>query len=268
LNNPKTLNEKILYLSLCTDTSLWTLCADKYQVREYVTRCGFGDILVKLYGVWDRSDDIDFETLPEKFVMKGTHGCDNIVIVQNKHALDQNSVRAFFEKDLNSAYGAVEAGLHYMRIKPRVIAEEFLVNDEESLKYSSTLIDYKVWCFNGKPHYIWTVTNREGNHKETMLYDVDWKAYPEYQVYENGYVKAELMSAPRTLSKMLEAAEKLSSAFPVVRVDFYSLSDKLYFGELTFTSHGGLMVNFTDDFQKKAGDLIDLSSLKCNYKND
>lgn len=262
LDNPRTLNEKILFLSLRTDTSLWTDCSDKYKVREYVEKCGLGNILVKLYGVWDRPSDIEFDKLPEKYVLKGTHSCDDLIFVDGTKPLNKEEVVDFFEQDLKTKYGAIEAGLHYLRIKPRIIAEEILENDQESSKYSSTLIDYKVWCFNGKSNFIWTVSNREGNHKESMVYDLDWNPCPDCQVYENGYVKGTPLPRPETLKEMISAAEKLAEPFPEVRVDFYSIGKKLYFGELTFTSHGGLMQNYTDEFQRKIGDLIDLSKVK------
>ena len=262
LNNPKTLNEKILYLSLRTDTSLWTVCSDKYEVREYVKKCGLEDILVKLYGVWENAQDIDFDNLPEKYVLKGTHSCDDLIFVDGSNPINRDEAITFFEKDLKTKYGAFEGGMHYLRIKPRIIAEELLDNDAESLRFSSTLIDYKVWCFNGKPNFIWTVSNRDGNHKESMVYDLNWTPRPECQVYENGYIEGRPLPRPLTLEAMIDAAEKLAKPFPEVRVDFYSLGNKLYFGELTFTSHGGLMQNYTDEFQKEIGDLIDLSKVK------
>lgn len=262
LKHPKTLNEKILYLSLRTDTTLWTTCADKYAVREYVKSCGLEDTLVKLYGVWDKADEIDFSALPDEFVMKGTHGSGDILIIKNKNSIDENFVKRRFDADLKKKYGAVEAGLHYFRIKPRIIAEELLFNDSETAKYSASLIDYKIWCFNGKPHFIWTVSNRKGNHKETMVYDLQWNPKKDYQIYENGYVKGKLLPRPYALEDMIAAAEKLAHPFPIVRVDFYSIGKKIYFGELTFTSHGGLMINYTDEFQLLAGSMIDLSKVK------
>lgn len=259
LKSPKTLNEKILYLSLCTDTSMWTTCADKYSVRNYVKECGLSNILVDMYGVWDNASDIDFDKLPDRFVLKGTHGCDDVILIEDKNKVDKDYVKSFFAKDLKTRYGAVEGGIHYLRISPRVIAEEFISNDSESQLFSSTLIDYKVWCFNGKPYYIWTVSNRDGNHKESMLYDTDWIPYPHYQIYKNGYVAGKYLPRPKALSDMLSAAEKLASPFPIVRVDFYNVGEKLYFGELTFTSHGGLMINYTEEFQNLAGSMIDLT---------
>lgn len=260
--NPQTLNEKIIFLSLKTDTSIWTLCSDKYRVREYVIECGLDDILVKLYGMWEHAEDIDIDGLPEKFVMKGNHGCDDVMIVSDKKKIRKQDVVAFYKKDLKQRYGAIEAGLHYFRIKPCVIAEELLEIDEESSKFSSVLIDYKVWCFNGKPYFIWICNNRHGEHKEVMVYDTDWNTHPEYLIYDNEYVEGKPIPKPANLVEMLEVAARLSKPFPQVRVDLYNTNGKIYFGELTFTSYGGLMNHYSEDFQRLAGSLIDLSSVK------
>ena len=155
LRNPQTLNEKILYLSLCTDTTLWTRCADKYRVREYVKECGLEETLVKLYGVWRNPHEIDFNKLPEKFVLKGNHGCGDVFIITDKFQMDKEKIVRSLEKDLKEKYGALEAGMHYMRIPtPVAIAEEYLENDEKTSKISNSLIDYKIWCFNGKASFV------------------------------------------------------------------------------------------------------------------
>lgn len=260
LVHPKTLNEKILYLSLKTDTSLWTTCADKYDVREYVKGCGLGDILVKLYGVWDKAENIDFDALPRQFVIKGNHGSSDVVIVTDKEQWDRAAVIRLFSKDLKKKYGALEGGLHYMRIQPKVIAEELIVNDEETKKFSSSVIDYKIWCFNGKPHFIWVSYDRHGNYKKHMMYDTDWHAHPEYLIYDKEYTQGEVIPKPRNFDKMLKVAECLSQPFPQVRCDLYNVGGKIYFGELTFTGRGGMMMNYTDQFQLMAGAMIILES--------
>ena len=145
LKHPKTLNEKMLFLSLKTDTSLWTKCADKYAVREYVKERGVEDILVPLYGVWDDVAEIDFNALPNEFVLKTTHGSGEVVIIRDKAELDVPSVVKTFKKYLSKRYGALEGGHHYIRIVPRVIAEKLLHNDFQTTKLSSSIIDYNIW---------------------------------------------------------------------------------------------------------------------------
>lgn len=262
LKNPKTLNEKILFLCLKTDTTLWTRCADKYEVRGYVKECGLEDILIPLVGVWEHATDIDFDKLPDEFVLKATHGSGDIKVVTDKSKLDFPKIVSEFEEDLSHKYGALESGHHYMRIHPRMIAEELLHNDPETAKISFSIIDYKLWCFNGKVHWIWACANRDEHTTEVMTYDREWKAYPEYSIFEHDYRHGEILPKPKNLEKMMEVAEKLAQPFPCVRVDLYNIDGKIYFGELTFTSYGGLQDFYTDEFQLLAGSQIDLSGVK------
>lgn len=258
LQHPRTLNEKILYLSLKTDTSLWTTCADKYAVRKYVEECGCGDTLVKLYGVWDKAEDIDFDALPQQFVLKGNHGSGDVLIVSDKDCLNKEKTVKKFSKDLAKRYGALEGGKHYFRIEPKVIAEELIMNDGETKRFSSSIVDYKIWCFNGKPQFIWVSYDRHGNYKKHMMYDTDWKAHPEYLIYDKDYIQGEIIPRPENFEEMLRIAECLSRPFPQVRCDLYNTNGKIYFGELTFTGRGGMMKNYTDQFQLMAGDMIKL----------
>ena len=260
LKNPQNLNEKILYLSLKSDTSMWTRLADKYAVRQYVKDSGLEDTLVNLYGYWENADEIDFSTLPNSFILKSIQGSGDPVIVKDKAHFKEEEARAYMRKVYSKPYGGLEAGCHYMRIKPGIIAEEFLVNDEESKKVSNTLIDYKIWCVNGKAEYIWTCCNRTPPHGiDVMTYDRDWTPHPEYSVFDSIYRRGTPMPAPKNLQKMLEVAERLARPFPIVRVDLYNLNGKIYFGEMTFTSLGGLMNFYTPEFLLKVGQQIDLN---------
>lgn len=261
LENPKTLNEKILYMSLRTDTTLWTRLADKYQVRGYVEECGFSDILVPLLGHWEKAEEIDFNQLPREFVLKTVQGSGDIILVKDKSQIKENEIREQMDISVNTVYGELEGGKHYMRIKPAIIADALIKNDEESQKYSTSIIDYKIWCFNGRAHYIWACCNRDHQGTDVMTYDLNWKAHPEYSVFNEHYRKGVVLPEPQNFEKMVEIAEKLAKPFPVVRVDLYNLAGKIYFGEMTFTSLGGLMDFYTDEFQDLAGSLIDV-----NYK--
>jgi len=259
LRHPANLNEKIQYLSLYTDTSAWTRLTDKYVVRAYVEECGLGHILNTLYGVWESADDMDFDALPAQFVLKATHGSGDGIIVKDKSQLDTEQVREVFRHTLSETYGLAEGNLHYSRIKPRVIAEALLVNDEWSARYSSSLIDYKFWCFNGKAHYILTCTNRKGaNKSELLTYDTAWNAHPEYGLYNDHYLQGTPMPAPPQLHDMIRVAETLATPFPLVRVDLYNTAGRIVFGEMTFTSLGGFMNYYTPDFLQKAGELVTL----------
>jgi len=258
LDNPKNLNEKIQYLSLRTDTSAWTRLTDKYLVRDYVKECGLEETLVPLLGKWDSADDIDFESLPSRFILKTTHGSGDSIIVNDKSCCNIDEIRSSIRKTLKETYGLSEGNPHYSRIKPAVVAEELLENDEVSARYSTSLIDYKIWCFNGKAYYIWTCTDRTKHGTRVMTYDKEWNAHPEYSVFTSHYMRGETIPKPDGLDRMLNIAEALAKPFPVVRVDLYNLQGKVYFGEMTFTSLGGLMDFYSNDFLNYTGSLIDL----------
>ncbi len=261
LNPPVDLNEKILFLSLKTDTSLWTTLANKYTVRKYVEDCGLSNILVKLYGYWGKAEDIDIDKLPNSFILKSIQGAGDPVIVKDKAEYDFDKAIKYMSKVYSKEYGGLEAGRHYMRIKPGIVAEELLINDAFSTKYSNSIIDYKIWCINGRAYYIMTCSNRVPPHStELLLYDREWNAHPEYLIYDSNYKESKPIPSPKNLSRMLEIAEILAKPFPVVRVDLYNLEGKIYFGEMTFTSLGGLMNYYTQDFLDKVGAMIDLSS--------
>lgn len=259
--NPQNLNEKILYLSLKTDTTIWTDLADKYKVREYVKKCGYENSLVTLYGKWDNACDIDFAQLPSSFVLKTNHGSGEIILVKDKNCIDKEALIAYFNKEISKPYGEIEGGKHYYRIKPCIIAEEMLLNDLFSARFSSSIIDYKFWCFNGKVHYVFVCSNRNKHSLDILLYDKNWNVHSEYLKFSSHYKSANSIPKPLNYEKMIEMVEILSRPFPCVRVDLYNIGGQIYFGEMTFTSLGGLMNYFTDDFLEKAGGLIDL-----NYK--
>lgn len=260
LKTPSDLNEKIQYLSLRTDTKEWSRLSDKYAVREYVAECGLENTLNRLFGVWNKAEDIDFDSLPSQFVLKTTHGSGDSIIVRDKDTLDIEATRRVLRQTMSETYGLAEGDLHYSRITPRVIAEQLLTNDEKSAEFSSSLIDYKVWCFNGKAHFIWACTNRTKQSVNVMIYDTEWKAHPEYTVATHHYKTADLIPKPENLQEMLRIAEILSKPFPVVRVDLYNVEGKVYFGEMTFTSIGGLMNVYSAAFLDIAGNLIKLPS--------
>lgn len=261
LKNPSTLNEKILYQSLKTEIGLRTKLTDKWRVREYVDECGLSHILVKSYGAWKNANDIDFDSLPQSFVLKPNHGCGDLIFVKDKNEIDKGNIVKQINHDLSQVYGELEGGIHYFDIQPVVVAEEMIYNDEVSALYSSSIIDYKIWCFNGKAHYIMTCTNRNKKTVELTVYDREWNRHPEFSVSNNDYLLGDVIPKPQNLDNMLEMAELLSKPFDVVRVDLYNLAGIIYFGEMTFTSLGGLMDYYSNEFQNLAGSLIDLKDV-------
>lgn len=269
LKNPQDLNEKILWAKLYSDTSRWTRLADKYEVRKYIEEIGLGDILVKLYATWFKKEDVDFDALPESFIIKANNGDGkgtNKIIHKSELTpkKKQEYINMIGEWLNRKNIGALHAEPHYKNMRPCVIAEEVLPFETGS----SSLIDYKIWCFNGKAYYVRVYNNRNtsGNSANVMTYDLDWNAHPEFSIYNSDYSEAEIIPKPKNFEKMIEIAEKLSMGFPELRVDLYNVDGKIYFGELTFTSQGGFMNNITPSFKKELGEKFDIKDFPLKKK--
>lgn len=263
LKSPQDINEKISWLALFSDTSEWTRLADKYAVREYVKECGLENNLVKLYGKWDSAKEIDWDGLPNSFVLKTNNGSGTVLVVSDKSRFEKNHVIDIMDKWLHKKIAAETTEFHYKDIAPCVIAEEYLEPSEAEKTYSSSIVDYKVWCFNGIVDSIWTCSNRDSNGCEVALFDKDWNYHPEASVFNEHYREQKhLTPKPSCLMELIEVAEKLSMPFPVVRVDLYVIKDHVYFGEMTFTSLGGTMNFYTQEKLLEMGEKIDLSGVK------
>ncbi len=255
--NPKDLNEKIQWLMCFSDTSEWTRLADKYRVREYIQEKGLENLLPKLYGKWDRAEDIVYEQLPDKFVLKCNHDCGSVHIIDKTIGFNKEEINKDLNKHVKERFGYASCEPHYTKIKPCIIAEEFL--EEKNNSFSRTLVDYKVWCFDGKPYRICTYHNRVHKHVYISCYDLNWQAHPEYLIFSDHFRDGQnMVPRPKCFKEMLEAASTLSKGFPELRVDFYEVDGKLYFGELTFSCSAGKMDNFTEEFLIDMGKQIKL----------
>lgn len=256
---PRDLNEKINYLKFYGDTSRWAMLTDKYIVRLYITNIGLGDILVKLYGKWDNAESIEWDKLPNKFVMKCNNGCGDILICKDKDKLDILKVTMKFKQTLNNNFGIISAEPHYLKIKPCIIAEELLDVNKQSIK-SSSLIDYKLWCINGKVESIFCCSNRNEFSIDVELYDREWNSLQHFLVYTKHCKKpTKKLPKPTQLGEMIQIAEKISTDFPILRVDLYEVDKKIYFGELTFTSQSGFMDYFTQEYLDLLGRKVTIS---------
>lgn len=256
LRTPQSLNEKIHWLKFYGNTTQWSLLADKYRVREYVKDKGLEQTLVKLYGVWTDANDIDWSKLPDKFVLKANNGCGDVTICKDKTMLDKQQIITYYNNLLKEDFGVQLGELHYKKIKPCIIAEELLDADKQQSP-SSSLIDYKIWCFNGVPYYIFVVLNRRKGYAQYMLYDTEWNPHPEYVVSTSHFEAYDgLIGRPSNLKEMLTIASTLSKGNPQMRIDLYEVDNKIYFGELTLTSACGFMDYFTEDFLNKLGSLV------------
>lgn len=253
--NPHDLNEKINWLKLNTETDKWTELSDKYRVRDYVKDKGLKDILVPLYGMWIKPDDIDFDTLPKSFVLKTNHGSGDIIIVNDKSKIDPAQIRRRLNKELKRRFGLKEGEPHYLNIKPCVIAEKLLKQTNDS--WTSSIVDYKFWCINGEPMYIFVCYNRSKEGAFVETHDINWGYHPEKSVFTQHYKDGKgIVPKPKCLDEMVDIARILAQGFPQVRIDLYEIEGKVYFGEMTFTSMGGFMEYFTQDFLNELGELI------------
>lgn len=262
IDKPKDLLEKIYWLTLYSDTSLWTICADKYKMREYVQKCGLADYLPKLFAKWDKAEDMDFEILPNEFILKTNNGCANNIIVRDKSIVNVTKIRKIFRRELNLPFGYSGAQLHYTKINPCIIAEELLHQGKDLDSISPmSLIDYKIWCFGGRPYYIWGVYNRTSDGMGMFLYDTQWNPHPEFLVEmpDSHYDPSVKIPKPECLGQMLEMAAILAKPFPQVRVDVYNIEGKPIIGELTFTTGYGYL---SKELYLEMGQLIDLSKVK------
>lgn len=255
LKNPITLNEKLLWLEFNTDTSSWTTNSDKFLVREHLKKLGLEKYLVKLYGAWDRAEDIDFDSLPDKFILKTNHGYGGVVVVEDKSKIDRTAIIEHFKKSLKNKFGYTTGEPHYIKIHPKVMAEELL----PSPKGDKSVVDYKFWCFNGEPDNCLVCTNRDF-HAHTvnfMHYTLDpWEKHAECIIksrYSDDYVPR-----PENLEEMLDVCRALSKNDPLVRVDLYNVDGKIYFGELTYTGTAGRMTFYTDDTLVDLGNKVKL----------
>lgn len=265
LKNPRDLNEKILYLKLFTDTSRWSELADKYKVRNYVESLGLGDTLVKLYGVWYKADDFKLDEMPNSFILKANNGdgSGTNLIINDKSNWKENDLKIIIDGWLKRKnISATSAEPHYDNIEPCIIAEELL----PKIKGQTSLLDYKVWCFNGKPYTILTTSNRLKTATHLGCYDLNWNYHPENLIVSKSFpLESKPLNKPDNLDEILRVAEKLAGDFPQVRVDLYSINNKIYFGEMTFTSLGGMMNYYTPEYLLEMGSKIDLNY--PNYKN-
>ena len=232
LENPQAFTEKMQWLKFNDRNPLHTMKADKYAVREFVKETIGEQHLVKLFGVYDRAENIDFDTLPDQFVLKTSHGCRQNIICSDKSLLDRKEVINTLNKWLKTKHYTRYREWVYKDIPPRIICEEFL---EANTEWG--LLDYKIFCFNGKPTFIQVIFDRFG---EMTLgnYDTQWNRLP---FGEKGYPSnPKDAPPPPCLDEMFRLASRLAKDLLFARVDFYYHNEKIIFGEITFYPDGGL----------------------------
>ncbi|MEQ6376431.1 ATP-grasp fold amidoligase family protein [Bacillaceae bacterium S4-13-56] len=254
LKKPERFTEKLQWYKLHYRDPLITKCSDKYSVREYIASKGYEDILVPLYGVYDRAEDINFEKLPNKFVLKTTNGSHSNILCEDKSTLDIKSTRETLNRWLKAWNGKVGREWGYYNIKPRIICEEYLDKDE-----NNDLIDYKFFCFNGEPVCLYVIVDRYLEDGIKLgIYNLEFEKLPYRRVDIRGLTSNP--NKPKNFEKMIEIAKVLSKDFPHTRVDLYNIDGKIYFGELTFYNGSGYKGYIPDEFDFIQGENFILPS--------
>lgn len=230
LKDPKTLSEKLQWLKLFYRDDRLPICSDKFEVHNYLESIGYGYLGNKVIGVYENAKDIDYNSLPNKFVAKATHGSGWNLIVKNKNDINWNDSVKLMNSWLKLNLFAFGREWNYKDIKPRIVVEEF-INHEP-------LNDYKFMCYNGEPLYMQLNNDFNGKHY-VDFYDLKtWEHIPA--TYSDYKFSERTIEKPEQFDKMMELARELSKPFPFVRVDFYSFDDTILLGELTFFPAGGL----------------------------
>lgn len=253
LHPPVTFNEKIQWLKIYDSTSLKGKCADKYEVRDYVINILGEDLFIPLLGVVDKFDDIDFNSLPDKFVLKATHGSGWNIIVQDKSKFNKVEAKKKFDQWLSTDFGKISKEYHYSYIKPRIVIEKYI----EELGNSS-LTDYRFFCYNGKVKEVWVDTNSGTPNHTRSIFDENFNKKNVQSTWGDGGI---ILHKPSNFEKMVEISEKLAEPFVFIRVDLYEINNKIYIGELTFTPTAGLGTYRPESWGVECGNMLDLSPL-------
>lgn len=252
LKNPKTLNEKLQWLKLYDRNPIYSIMVDKYEMKNYVASKIGDEYIIKTLGVWDRFEEIDFSKLPKKFVLKTTHDSGGVVIC-NKDSLNIDSIRKKINKSIQNNYFWWGREWPYKDIKPRIIAEEFLV-DESGIE----LKDYKIQCFNGIPVNTLVCKGRNTEEKvEYKYFDMNWN-FLRYSIGDEKLPQDFSMKKPKNYKKMIEIAETLSEGFPEARIDMYNIEGKIYVGEITLYSQSGFDLDITYEADIEMGKYLKL----------
>lgn len=254
LDNPKTFNEKLQWLKLYDRKDIYTTMVDKEKVKKYVADIIGEEYIIPTLGVYDNFDDINFETLPNQFVIKCTHDSGGIVIVKNKNKLNINKARKKINNSLKTNYYRIWREWPYKNVKPRIIIEEYM----EDNKYKE-LRDYKFFAFFGNVKLMFVATNRQGI--EDTYFDFFDKKYNHLDIIQGHPNAPYIPDKPKNYNTMIALAEKLGRDIPQVRIDFYEVDGKVYFGEMTFSHYAGIVPFVPEDWDYKLGDLLDLSKI-------
>lgn len=257
LKNPKTFNEKLCWLKLNHREPLMSVMVDKAEAKRYVAGIIGDGYIIPTYGLWSSAEDIDFDSLPQKFVMKGTHDSGRVIVCEDKSSLDIAAARKEMQRSLDRDFYAITREWPYKNVPHRIIAEQFIQQSDGGLN------DYKFFCFNGHADSVMVCIDRNIGAPKFYFFDRDWNLL---RLNKRGAAAPEGFTLPKPegIEKMFEIASTLSKGQPFVRVDLYNVDGKIYFGELTFYPDGGVDPNILLSTDEHWGKLLDLSIVKAN----
>lgn len=255
LEHPTTFQEKLQWLKLNDRKPIYHQMVDKYEAKRFIEERIGAEYVIPTLGLYDTANEIDYDTLPEAFVMKTTHDSGTVIVSTDKASLDKTYVQQFLTKRLKRNYYYTEREWPYKGLKPRIIIEENINTDNEDLK------DYKFFCFDGEPQALYITTNRgmEGGLKEDFFYANGEHMEVNQEGYHNNPITPQL---PINFEKMKDLARILAAGIPQLRVDFYEVKGKVYVGELTFSDGGGYAPFAPKEYDTIFGDWIKLPTDK------
>lgn len=263
LKNPVTFNEKLQWLKLYNHNPEYTVMVDKVKAKEYVAKLIGEEHIIPTLGVWDDPDDIDFDALPNQFVLKCNHNSGTgMCICRDKSKLDIEKVKAELRKGLKENYFMRWREWPYKNVPRKILAEKFMVDTEQNVEAITKgkleeLNDYKIFCFNGEPKVLFVASDR-ANKVCFDYYDMNLKHLDLKQGGDNYHGEVKL---PKHFDEMKELAAKISQGIPHVRTDFYEINDKVYFGELTFFDSTGMAKFTPEEWDEKLGNMIQLKDI-------
>lgn len=256
LDHPNTFNEKLQWLKLYDRKPEYTAMVDKYEAKKYVAGIIGVEHIIPTFGVWDDFDSIDFDSLPNQFVLKCTHDSGGLSICRDKKNFDKEKAREKIKKSLNTNYYLCGREWPYKDVKRRVIAEAYVEDGK-----NTSMTDYKFYCFHGEPKFLYISEGMENHHTAMVDFlDLDWNRMPfgrpDYRSYDC------IPMPPEHLEEMLEIAKKLSKDIPFLRVDLYEINGCVFFSELTFFPCGGYMRFVPEVYDEVVGRMLKLPGEK------
>lgn len=253
IKNPKSFNEKLLWLKLYDRRPEYSTMVDKYAVKKYVADIIGEEYIIPTLGVWDKPEDIDWDSLPDQFVLKCTHDSGGLVICRDKSKLDREASIEILNRSLHKDYYLAGREWPYKNVPKRIIAEKYMED-----KKLGDLPDYKFFCFDGEVKALFIGTERGSGDVKFDYYDADFNHLDLVQMHP---MSGKELPKPDHFEKMKELAAKLSLGIPEVRVDFYNINGSIYFGELTLYHHGGSVPFHPEEWDYTFGSWIKLPQI-------